>query len=182
MLEASSKSFKNEFGIARTVVRKPWKYKKNYILNLHSKSRSPELKENWNLDYTGQDNGLAVKKKSKNPTVNHLIHFGIYSTASYTAYFSLNSFAFIPSMKNAVLYPLFTLCSPTTTGVEFMTFQFYSWCVSLTSGYSDYSYREGTLKLGKHIVTCLLINAVKKQECGHGKGRGWCQKEEKKWN
>lgn len=103
-------------------------------------------------------------KKSKNPTMNHLIHFGIYSTANYAACFSLNTFAFVPSMKNAVLYPAFSPCNPTTTGVGFVIFQFFSWLVSLTGGYLGCCYREGALKLkGKHIVTSfLLINVFEK--------------------
>lgn len=74
--------------------------------------------------------------------MNHLIHFGIYSTVNYVACFSLNTFAFVPSMKNAVLYPAFSLCNPTTTGGGFVVFQFFSWLVSLSSGYLATAIKE----------------------------------------
>lgn len=51
---------------------------------------------------------LQLKKKNNNPTMNHLVHFGIYSTAC----FSLNTFVFVPSMKHAVLYPCFWSVQP----------------------------------------------------------------------
>lgn len=67
--------------------------------------------------------------------MNHLIHFRIYSTVNYVTFFSINKFPFVSSMKNVVLYHMFSLCNPTRTGVGFVTFQFCSWRVLLTSGY-----------------------------------------------
>lgn len=71
------------------------------------------------------------------------------TTVTGTAGFSPGTFAFVPSVKSAVL----SLCKPAATGAAFVTFRFCSWRVSLSSDYPGYSYGEGALKFGKHIVT-----------------------------
>lgn len=71
------------------------------------------------------------------------------TTVTCTADFSPDTFAFVPSVKNAV----FSLCKPAAAGAGFVTFRFCSWCVSLSSDYPDYSHRERALKLGEHTMT-----------------------------